>query len=67
MLRIVCAWCGRTISDPQSDQYSLDCQTSHGICPRCLEENLAVLEQVKPATEVAGAEPDHGGDHGGEG
>ena len=56
-MRIVCAWCGRIISEPSALVIEIvkgveRVQTSHGICPRCLEENITALERIKP---------DHGG------
>ena len=54
-MRIVSAWCKRIISEPPS---LTEAPTTHGICPRCYEEQVAALDRIKP---------DHDGEHGGEG
>lgn len=59
-VRVVCAWCGTVISDPQTDQYPLECPMSHGICPDCYAGQEAVLAGMAPA-------PAHAGKVGGEG
>lgn len=52
-VRIVCAWCERVISDPNvglPEQYQFDVRDSHGICPRCYEENEALIDSMGPET-----------------
>lgn len=68
-VRVVCAWCGKLISEPHEpipgihrDNLST-CflvPTSHGICPACFAEQEAVLTGMAPA-------PAHPGKVGGEG
>ncbi len=62
-LKVICAWCKRTIQDPQTDQYPLEVRVSHGICPLCYECQQPLLDAMDPKLK----HPDHLTDHGGEG
>lgn len=46
--RIVCSWCTRVL-----EQGSPDAETSHSICPACLEKEFAVEAQYAIGVTVA--------------
>lgn len=66
-IKVVCAWCGAAVGeDPNAGlpaQFRWDEEdfaVSHGICPRCFEEQENVLRGMAPAHP-------HSGKAGGEG
>ena len=62
-VRIICAWCKRVISDPQTDRYPMEVTTSHGICPRCFEQNEVILGAMCPDNVDAEVELGGGAGH----